>query len=119
MTPRILSLGLLVLAACAPKIDRTTAPAPLPTRAFTPPAPTEGRLSNGLRVVVVENHEVPMLFGRHAFLGGGRTDPAGREGLAGTAGAAGPASAAGAALPSLSAVVAAASAEAANKAWNP
>jgi zinc protease len=82
VTPRILSLGLLVLAACAPKIDRTVAPLPLPSRAFTPPAPTEGRLTNGLRVVVVENHEVPMVFGRLAFLGGGRTDPAGREGLA-------------------------------------
>ena len=73
----------LLLLACAPKVERgTEIPAPLAARSFTAPTPQEATLSNGLKVLVVENHEIPMFGVRIAFRGGGQADPAGKEGLA-------------------------------------
>jgi len=90
----ILALILLGLFGCAPKadpepsvapaepIDRTVKPAPLAAGSFALPQVSEGVLSNGLRVVVVENHELPLVDLRLAFDVGGWTDPPGQEGLA-------------------------------------
>ena len=78
----LLTLALVLGAGCAPKVDHTTAPAALAVRDFTPPAPTSATLSNGVRVLLVENHEVPLVYGRIAWLAGGWTDPARQEGLA-------------------------------------
>jgi predicted Zn-dependent peptidase len=79
----------LALVACAPKaptlppIDRAAGvPAPLPARPFSVPASSRATLSNGLTVVVVENHEIPVAWVRLAFRGGGHADPVGKEGLA-------------------------------------
>jgi zinc protease len=77
-----LLLPFLLALGCAPKIDPTVAPAPLPARAFVAPEPVVATLSNGLKVVLVENHEVPLVYGRIAWLSGGWMDPAGQEGLA-------------------------------------
>lgn len=96
---KTLALALPVLAlACGPKAPppappvapgpppkpehRTTQPAPLAKRDFTLPAPQEATLSNGLRVVLVENHEVPLVYVNLVNTQGGWTDPAGRRGLA-------------------------------------
>jgi zinc protease len=88
------SLIVLALAGCAPKadpapagtpvapVDRTVKPQPLTASTFALPIVTEGELSNGLRIVVVENHELPLIDLRLAFNVGGWTDPAGQEGLA-------------------------------------
>lgn len=79
-------LVVLALAACAPKAplpaDRSAIPAPLAARPFTAPAITRATLSNGLTVVVAENHEAPLAWARLAFRGGGHADPPGKEGLA-------------------------------------
>ncbi len=83
--PTLLGLALVAsLSACAPKapLDRSLAPAPLPAGTFVPPAPVEATLSNGVRVVLVENHEVPLVYGRLVFLANGSSDPVGKEGLA-------------------------------------
>jgi zinc protease len=78
-----LLVSLALLVGCAPRaLDRSIAPSPLPTPDFAPPAPARATLSNGVQVVVSENHEVPLVGVRIAFVPGGFTDPAGKEGLA-------------------------------------
>jgi zinc protease len=89
----------LALFACAPKVVAPVAapeptpaavppspdaniPPPLPARPFTVPKTTQATLSNGLTVVVAENHEVPLTWVRLAFRPGGLADPAGKAGLA-------------------------------------
>ncbi|MDP2316192.1 MAG: pitrilysin family protein [Pseudomonadota bacterium] len=89
---------LLALAACGPKVVPVAVapvapvapvppradgvPAPLPARTFAIPKTTQATLSNGLTVVVAENHEVPLAWVRLAFRTGSLGDPAGKEGLA-------------------------------------
>ncbi|MFN7142701.1 MAG: M16 family metallopeptidase [Myxococcota bacterium] len=90
MKPSLLLL--LAAVACAPKapvetapaaIDRAAGiPAPLAARPFAAPETKRATLSNGLTVVVAENHEVPLAWVRLAFRGGGHGDPPGKEGLA-------------------------------------
>jgi len=66
----------------APLADRIA-----PPKAGTPvvaaiPSPNEFRLANGLRVVVVERHALPLLSAALVTTGGGADDPATRSGLA-------------------------------------
>jgi len=79
----------LLLLACGPKSTppaetatdfRSTQPAPLPARPFVMPTPTKATLSNGIPVVVVENHETPLVYARIVFRAGAASDP--RPGLA-------------------------------------
>lgn len=63
--------------------DRTQVPAPLETGAFELPTPQRATLDNGIEVVVVENHELPLFELRVVFNTGGWTDPEGQGGLAG------------------------------------
>jgi len=62
--------------------SRLGPPPPLPARSFAPPVAQAGQLSNGIPVLLVENHEVPMVNLRIAFRAGSLTDPQGFEGLA-------------------------------------
>ena len=62
---------------------RRNAPSPLPPRSLNLPNPTEATLSNGLRLVVVEDHRLPLVSLRLAFYPGSVKDPAGRQGLTG------------------------------------
>jgi zinc protease len=81
--PAVLSASLFGSApVLAENIDRTVPPAPLAARPFQLPSASEGQLSNGIRVAVVENHEVPLVYITLAFKGGGWTEPSGRPGLA-------------------------------------
>lgn len=66
----------------APPVDRSK-PGPLEASNFTLPAIQTGTLSNGMQVVVVENHELPVVQVRAVFNTGSWTDPAKHEGLAG------------------------------------
>jgi zinc protease len=90
------SLIACLLLACGPKPtpDATPAapeapagptarevPGPLPARPFKMPAIQEATLSNGLRVRVVTNNEVPLWQARLLFKVGAYTDPKGKEGL--------------------------------------
>ncbi|MCP4807762.1 MAG: insulinase family protein [Proteobacteria bacterium] len=67
----------------APAFDRSVAPAPIARRDFTLPTPSVGALSNGVAVIVVENHELPFVQVRLVSQRGTATDPQGREGLGG------------------------------------
>lgn len=72
-------------APTAPVVDdswRAQKPAPLSPRPFALPSSEEGALSNGMRVIVAQNHEVPKVYVTLAFQDGGWTDPKGRSGLA-------------------------------------
>ncbi len=61
---------------------RSTRPAPLAPRPFQVPAASTGTLSNGLKVVVVENHEAPLVYVDLVIDAGSWTDPDGLTGLA-------------------------------------
>jgi zinc protease len=57
-------------------------PAPGPLRPFTVPPVREMRLSNGVRVVVVEKHSLPIVTGRVLVAAGSVYEPAEKNGLA-------------------------------------
>ncbi|MBV8520209.1 MAG: insulinase family protein [Acidobacteria bacterium] len=59
-----------------------TPPAPLAPREATIPQPSEKTLANGLRVIVVEKHSLPLVAARLLVKTGGAADPASRAGLA-------------------------------------
>lgn len=65
----------------APAFDRSVRPAPLEASNFELPKMETGTLSNGMEVVVVENHEIPVVQVRAIFTTGDWSDPAGQEGL--------------------------------------
>jgi zinc protease len=80
-------IPLLLALACGPKSTapsaptdaatnfRSTMPAPLPARPFVMPTPAKATLSNGIPVVVVENHETPLVYARMVFRAGAASDP--------------------------------------------
>lgn len=65
--------------------DRSSLPGPLAERPFTPPTAQTAALSNGLKVALVENHEVPLVYVRLVHNRGGWTDPGAKRGLASSA----------------------------------
>ncbi|MCB9777035.1 MAG: insulinase family protein [Alphaproteobacteria bacterium] len=83
-----------LLLACGPKAPPTPVvdsrpfdhrldmPEPLAPREFQLPQAEEATLSNGLRVVLVENHEVPLVWVQVGLRAGAWTDPHDQPGLA-------------------------------------
>lgn len=61
---------------------RQQPPRPGPAVEFHAPVPRELRLSNGLRVYLIERHEVPLVTFALSVRSGADTDPPGRAGLA-------------------------------------
>ncbi|HET9752516.1 MAG TPA: insulinase family protein [Myxococcales bacterium] len=62
---------------------RAQAPAPLAVQPhFQPPVPVQRKLKNGARVLIVENHSVPLVAVDVRFLHGVDADPGGKPGLA-------------------------------------
>ena len=64
-----------------PEIFRNHAPAPLPSHPISIPAAHETVLANGLSIVVVEDHRLPLVSYRLAFRVGGAFDPPALPGL--------------------------------------
>jgi zinc protease len=62
--------------------EQTTPPAPSAPRSVKFPTPAERTLKNGLRVVVVEKHDVPVVAAELTFKSGAEVDPATLAGLA-------------------------------------
>ncbi len=73
---------LLGLAGSVGAQQPTTAPPPLPLKPAAFPPFREVVLPNGLRLVVVENHRLPVVSLSLSFPAGKMVDPAGKEGLA-------------------------------------
>ncbi|HET6671288.1 MAG TPA: pitrilysin family protein [Pyrinomonadaceae bacterium] len=57
-------------------------PAPAAPRSVTIPKPTERTLKNGLRVIVIEDHDIPLVSAGVVVKNGGEVDPQNLSGLA-------------------------------------
>ncbi|HVF93496.1 MAG TPA: pitrilysin family protein [Sphingomonas sp.] len=66
----------------APEGERQLAPAPAAPVLAALPIPVETRLANGMRVITVERHDLPLVTAALVATGGGATDPAARPGVA-------------------------------------
>ncbi|HEX8198863.1 MAG TPA: insulinase family protein, partial [Isosphaeraceae bacterium] len=63
--------------------DRGVMPTPGPTPEFTPPPVVRRKLANGLEVLIIERHTLPILTLSLVVKGGENLTPEGKEGLAG------------------------------------
>jgi len=83
MRPTLLSFALLAAAGTLAAQDfPTRPPAPMPMKAAQFPPFQEATLPNGLRLLVVENHKLPVISVQLAFAAGGTYDPNGKVGMA-------------------------------------
>jgi zinc protease len=73
--------GLLLALLAAAQIE-TTPPPPAPPRQVHIPTPAESTLPNGLRVIVVEKHGIPLVAARLLVRSGEEADPSDLPGLA-------------------------------------
>ncbi len=63
-------------------LAQETPPPPAQPRSVNVPKPVERTLSNGLRVIVIENHSTPLVGAQLLVKNGGEVDPANLSGLA-------------------------------------
>lgn len=71
----------IVLVTPAPEGQRIQPPAPAAPIAANLPQPVETRLANGLRVITVERHDLPIATAYLVSTGGQALDPASRSGV--------------------------------------
>jgi zinc protease len=69
-------------AATTPAAPQETPPPPAAPRSVTVPKPVERTLKNGLRVIVVEDRDMPLVSAQLLVKNGGEVDPAQLSGLA-------------------------------------
>ena len=83
-----ISLVALSLAICAVNSDAQTQspPAPGPLRPYVFPPVNQFQLDNGLKVIVVEKHNLPVIEGRLIVDAGSQREPGAKNGLASLAG---------------------------------
>lgn len=80
---RLISTALAaLLAVTAALAQQVTPPPPAAPREAKIPQPVERTLGNGLRVIVIPKHDVPLVAARLLIKTGGEADPRGREGVA-------------------------------------
>jgi zinc protease len=84
--PQILSLVLLTLCLSLPavvraQIPQATPPPPAPPRSVQFPKPVEKTLANGLRVIVIERANTPLVTAQLVIRNGGEVDPPELAGL--------------------------------------
>jgi len=82
MSRRVLCSVVLTAAFAAALPAQEQPPTPGPLRPFVLPTPQEFRLANGLRVVVLEDHGLPIVHGRLLVNAGSVFEPAAKNGLA-------------------------------------
>src|SRR5438105_1741058 len=63
-------------------VPQETPPPPAAPRSVTVPKPVERTLRNGLRVIVIEHHEMPLVAAQLLIKNGGEVDPADLSGVA-------------------------------------
>lgn len=88
ITSRIaaLSLALAALGSATVSQAQVTPPAPGPLRPYAFPKVEQFTLDNGLKVIVVEKHTLPVVAGRLIIDAGAMREPAAKNGLASLAG---------------------------------
>lgn len=79
---RATTLMLALLVTVTAFAQQTTPPAPSAPRDPKLPQPVEKTLANGLRVIVVPKHDIPLVAVRLMVKTGAASDPANRDGLA-------------------------------------
>jgi zinc protease len=79
---RLLSGCFLLLAFVTTTFGQNTPPPPSAPRSVTFPKPVEQTLSNGLRVIVVERHDMPLVTAALVIKNGGEVDPTPLAGVA-------------------------------------
>jgi zinc protease len=77
----LIVLLLLSFVVCA-QTPQATPPPPAPPRSVLFPKPVEQTLPNGLRVIVIERHESPLVSAQVVIKNGGEVDPPELAGLA-------------------------------------
>ncbi len=83
MRPTLVAFALAAAAGTLAAQDfPTKPPAPMPVKAAQFPPFQEATLPNGLRLLVVENHKLPVISVQLAFAAGGTYDAAGKVGTA-------------------------------------
>lgn len=83
MRPILLTLALVAATGTLAAQDfPTKPPAPMPVKAAQFPPFQEAVLPSGLRLLVVENHKLPVISVQLAFAAGGTYDPDGKVGMA-------------------------------------
>lgn len=78
----LLAVGLPATADAQETRRKEAPPAPLPERPVEFPDYHERTLRNGVRIIVVENHEMPVVSVNLAITAGAKHDPAGKAGTA-------------------------------------
>jgi zinc protease len=80
----LFSFALLSASARAQEspAPQETPPPPAAPRAVTVPKPVERKLRNGLRVIVIEHHQTPLVAAQLMVKNGGEVDPADLSGVA-------------------------------------
>jgi len=73
---------LFLVAIVSAQTPQATPPPPAPPRSGTFPKPVEQTLPNGLRVIVIERHETPLVSAQLLIKNGGEVDPPELAGLA-------------------------------------
>ena len=71
------------LSPATTNLDRTMMPPPAKEPVFTPPLPEQMQLPNGLKIVVVEKHDMPVVTFGLVVSAGAITDPSDQPGIAG------------------------------------
>jgi zinc protease len=74
--------AVLLFIATLLRAQQVTPPPPAAPRPVNVPQPVEKRLANGLRVIVVSKHDVPLVSARLMVKAGSEQDPADMAGLA-------------------------------------
>ena len=70
------------LTVAKAEVDRTKEPAPMAEPSFTPPTIQTAKLSNGLDLLLVENHKLPLIQANLVLKSGWASDPKDRPGSA-------------------------------------
>jgi zinc protease len=85
MRKYILLISLLVLLASVvsfAQLDRSIQPQPGPPPSLQLPEIQRAKLDNGLNIIVVEHHELPIVKMQMVFKTGADADPMGKAGIA-------------------------------------
>ncbi len=75
-------ISVLSLVASSVQAQQETPPAPAAPRSVTIPKPVERTLPNGLRIIVIEDNNVPLVSAQVVVKNGGEVDPTDLGGLA-------------------------------------
>jgi len=78
----VCSVGVSAQTTSSSPVPQETPPPPAAPRAVNVPKPVEQTLKNGLRVIVIEDHDMPLISAQLLVKNGGEIDPPTLSGLA-------------------------------------